>query len=200
MSKVRVVGNSFACLCLFASAASAATIWNVTLSGDQEVPPVVTSRTGTATVELNDDQSLLTYTIDTFGFDIGGIKTPRRDGRHHGCPYPCRPGGREWVGCLWHLLAAAGQNNRFITINGDTGLIQFRGVWDAADVLNGAQPLADQLLRRSAACISTCTPRLTRAARFGGRLYLSVGRGAGGSCAVGLMAARRRDRCRGKAV
>lgn len=195
MSKVRVVGNSFACLCLFASAASAATIWNVTLSGDQEVPPVVTSRTGTATVELNDDQSLLTYTIDTFGFDIGGIKTPN-DATDDitGAHIHAAPAGANGSVVFGIFSPQHDKNNRFITINGDTGLIQFRGVWDAADVLNGAQPLADQLT-----------------ALLSGGLYLNVHTTAfpggeirgqivpepsavvlAGLALVGLMAARRR--------
>jgi hypothetical protein len=62
---------------LLASAgASAETMFSATLTGDQEVPPVVTNAGGTAMLTLNDDQNSLSYTLQLFGVDLDGNQTP----------------------------------------------------------------------------------------------------------------------------
>jgi hypothetical protein len=59
--------------------ASAAILFTANLTNGQEVPgPVITfpASYGTATLELNDAQTALTYTIDIFNIDVTGLQTP----------------------------------------------------------------------------------------------------------------------------
>jgi hypothetical protein len=46
------------------------------LTGAQEVPPVTTDAFGFADFELNDAQTLLTFTATIFGIDVNGMQTP----------------------------------------------------------------------------------------------------------------------------
>ena len=59
--------------------ASAVTVFNATLSGDQEVPPVASAASGTATLQLNDIQDQLTISIQLFGLDLDGNQTATPD-------------------------------------------------------------------------------------------------------------------------
>jgi hypothetical protein len=67
-----VAGGLVACM---ASAASA-TPFVATLTGDQEVPAVVTSASGSAVLELNAAQTRLEMTITLLGLDLDGLQTP----------------------------------------------------------------------------------------------------------------------------
>ena len=55
---------------------SAATLFQATLSGDQEVPPTVTTASGTASLTLNDAQTRLEINIQINGLDLDGLQTP----------------------------------------------------------------------------------------------------------------------------
>lgn len=147
MSSYRVVSISLAFVCVFAcSISTAGTIFTADLTGDQEVPPVVTDASGTARLELSDDQSTLTYMIDTFGLDIGGIKTPDDPASDiEGVHIHLAPAGENGPVVFGIFRPQHDVDDRLITINGSSGLIRFSGIWDAADVANGAAPLADQL-------------------------------------------------------
>ncbi len=50
--------------------------FTATLSGEQEVPPVATPASGTATLELNDAQTRLEIMIELSGLDLNGLQTP----------------------------------------------------------------------------------------------------------------------------
>lgn len=147
MMSQRCVLLAFAGLCLsFVSTATAGTIFTASLSGAQEIPPVVTDVVGNAQLELSDDQSTLSYVIDVFGLDIGGIKTEGDSNDDiTGVHFHAAPAGENGPVVFGIFRPQQDQNDRFITINGDTHLIRFEGVWDAADVANGAQPLDSQL-------------------------------------------------------
>lgn len=58
--------------------ASAAILFTASLTNDQEVPPrvAVPASFGTATLQLNDALTALTYTIDIFNIDVTGSQTP----------------------------------------------------------------------------------------------------------------------------
>ncbi len=146
MSSLRVVALPFACSCVFAcSISSAGTIFTADLTGAQEVPAVITNAWGTATLELSDDQSTLTYVIDTFGLDIGEIKTPEEPGNDiSGSHIHIAPAGENGP-VVFGIFRPQHDLDRYITINGPSGLIRFQGAWDESDVANGAAPLAEQL-------------------------------------------------------
>jgi hypothetical protein len=55
---------------------SAATIFTATLTGDQEVPPVMTEASGVASLVLNDAQTRLEINIEILGLDLDGLQTP----------------------------------------------------------------------------------------------------------------------------
>ncbi|SFR47659.1 PEP-CTERM protein-sorting domain-containing protein [Marinobacter daqiaonensis] len=50
--------------------------FTATLSGDQEVPPVNTTASGTATLTLNDAQTRLEMMVELSGLDLDGLQTP----------------------------------------------------------------------------------------------------------------------------
>lgn len=56
--------------------ACAVEVFHATLTGDQEVPPTGSLKTGTATFILNDTADALSYNIKLFGFDLDGLQTP----------------------------------------------------------------------------------------------------------------------------
>ena len=57
-----------------------AATFGTTLSGDQEVPPVNSAATGSATLVLNDDaQDRLEINIQFTGLDLDGTQTPETD-------------------------------------------------------------------------------------------------------------------------
>lgn len=55
---------------------SAATLFQATLSGDQEVPAVSTTASGIANLTLNDAQTRLEINIQISGLDLDGLQTP----------------------------------------------------------------------------------------------------------------------------
>jgi hypothetical protein len=137
-------------LCLtISSASSAATIatFQAILSGDNEVPPVVTNKTGTARFTLTDDggQLQLSYEVETFGFDIGGINTEDPNDDITGMHIHNGPAGATGPVVFGMFRPKHDVDNRIITINGGTGFIRFEGAWDDADVATGSQSLASQL-------------------------------------------------------
>jgi hypothetical protein len=70
-------GVGAALLALAAMPAQAVTMFQATLTGDQEVPtPVATDAFGTATLTLNDAQTRLEISIQLFGLDLDGMQTP----------------------------------------------------------------------------------------------------------------------------
>jgi hypothetical protein len=148
MSSQRVaIVSAIAFSCIFlCTAATAGTIFTANLTGDQEVPPVETNASGTAIFELSDDQSTLSYSIETFGLDIGSIKTEEDQGDDIvGAHIHIAPAGENGPIVFGIFRPQHDKNDRLITINGESGLIKFEGVWDAADVANDAAPLADHL-------------------------------------------------------
>jgi len=73
----RVVSTAAVLLGLaFATPAAATTTFTATLTGSQEVPPVVTEASGSATLMLNDAETRLTISIQLFGIDLDGQQTP----------------------------------------------------------------------------------------------------------------------------
>ncbi|MGZ9275232.1 MAG: CHRD domain-containing protein [Nitrospira sp.] len=56
-----------------------AAIFSTTLSGDQEVPPVNSAATGSASLILNDAQDRLEISIQFTGLDLDGNQTPQPD-------------------------------------------------------------------------------------------------------------------------
>ncbi len=56
--------------------AEAVQIFTASLDGAQEVPPVVTEASGSATLTLNDTQDRLEIEIQIFGLDLDGSVTP----------------------------------------------------------------------------------------------------------------------------
>lgn len=71
----RVLPIVLAAMCA-ASTVQADTIFTATLTGDQEVGPVVTDASGTATLVLNDTQDRLTISATVTGVDLDGLQTP----------------------------------------------------------------------------------------------------------------------------
>jgi hypothetical protein len=57
-------------------AALAATIFEATLTGGQEVPPVATTASGSATLILNDPMDRLEIFVQLAGLDLDGNQTP----------------------------------------------------------------------------------------------------------------------------
>ena len=77
--KFRIFFAAFLISVTVAPPALAAILFTANLTNDQEVPgPVITvpASYGTATLELNDAQTALTYTIDIFNIDVTGSQTP----------------------------------------------------------------------------------------------------------------------------
>lgn len=62
--------------CVITGPVSAATLFQATLSGDQEVPPNSTTASGTASLTLNDAQTRLEINIAINGLDLDGLQTP----------------------------------------------------------------------------------------------------------------------------
>ena len=56
-----------------------AAIFSATLSGDQEVPPVSSVATGSASLILNEPQNRLEISIQFTGLDLDGTQTPETD-------------------------------------------------------------------------------------------------------------------------
>ena len=56
-----------------------AAIFSATLSGDQEVPPVSSVATGSASLILNEPQNRLEISIQFTGLDLDGNQTPQTD-------------------------------------------------------------------------------------------------------------------------
>lgn len=136
----------FGCSLLFASTCAAGKIFTASLSGDQEVPPVMSSASGVASLELSDDETSLSYSIDVFGLDIGDIQTEESSDNITGLHIHAAPAGINGGVVFGIFRPQHDQDDRFITIDGEGGPIHFEGVWDAPDVINGAAPLADQLM------------------------------------------------------
>ncbi|MCC7147556.1 MAG: CHRD domain-containing protein [Phycisphaeraceae bacterium] len=61
---------------LAGQSARAATNFAATLTGAQEVNPVVSEASGIATLVLNDAQTALTISVTLFGLDLDGLQTP----------------------------------------------------------------------------------------------------------------------------
>lgn len=146
MPSPRVAALSLSCAFFLAcSIASAGTIFTADLTGDQEVPPVVTEAWGTAEFTLSDDQSTLGYVIDTYGLDIQDIDNPDDPNDDiSGVHIHIAPVGENGP-IAFGIFRPRHDEERDITISGPSGLIRFEGAWDAADVANGAEPLAEQL-------------------------------------------------------
>ncbi len=56
--------------------AKSATLFSANITGDQEVPPVITNAGGSANLILNEAQDQLSIDIQLFGVDIDGTQTP----------------------------------------------------------------------------------------------------------------------------
>lgn len=56
--------------------AGAVEVFHATLTGDQEVPPTGSLKTGTGIAILNDTADALSYALQVIGFDLDGVQTP----------------------------------------------------------------------------------------------------------------------------
>lgn len=61
---------------LMLPSARGAILFQATLTGDREVPPVVTTASGSATLSLNDAQDRLEISISLSGLDLDGTQSP----------------------------------------------------------------------------------------------------------------------------
>ncbi len=79
---IRLLLVSLAFLALVAAPAAANTgahDFVASLSGDQEVPPVTTAASGSATLTLNEAQDALAIVVTLVGLDLDGTQTPGDD-------------------------------------------------------------------------------------------------------------------------
>ena len=70
-----------AALAIAAAPAAAETIYEATLTGDQEVPPSGSTAYGTATIILSDDETEATYTVS-----FAGLDSPQTSAHFHNAP------------------------------------------------------------------------------------------------------------------
>ncbi len=72
----RTMMGAWVLVALVTFSARADTIFTASLTGDQEFPdPVVTNASGTATLVLNNDETVLSITIEILGLDLDGNQT-----------------------------------------------------------------------------------------------------------------------------
>ena len=124
------------------STAQAQTVYNIPLTEAEEVPPSGSVRTGSATLTLNASQTELSYLIELLGFDLGGFTVTTDDdltGAH------IHDGDFGTNGPIVFSIFNLPHDVDDVVINATPTLITMSGVWDAADELTGAEPLASQL-------------------------------------------------------
>lgn len=115
--------------------------FTATLDGDQEVPPVMTTASGNATLDLNAAGDALTYTVTLIGLDLDGNQTPAN-------------AADDVTGAHIHIGAAGvnggvafgfinpGDDVDDLVIDPVAGTIS--GVWEETDTATGG-PLSTQL-------------------------------------------------------
>ncbi len=130
-----------AMLIFLVTSAHAGTIFVAPMSGANEVPSNDSTNTGTATFELNDAETELSYEIIVQTFDVGGILTPDVNDDITGLHlHNAAPGVNG--GVVFGIFSPSQDADRTIKIFTD-GTIRFTGVWDAGDPSNDS--LANQL-------------------------------------------------------
>lgn len=116
---------------LLAPSASAVTAFSAVLSGAQEVPPVTTAASGSATLSLNDAQDRLTIAIQLNGLDLDGNQTPADDtddvvaAHVHNAP----PGVNG--GVVFGFIGPNDDTNGDLAIDPVAGTIE--SAWDASE-------------------------------------------------------------------
>lgn len=122
----------------------AATIFRADLTGAQEVPSVVTSAFGSASLVLNDAMTELSYEVTVKGLDFGGFFTA--DPNDNLTRIHIHDGNAGVNGpILFGILSPAHDLDMLTIMLPATDEVKFTGKWNAADVLNGAAPLGTQL-------------------------------------------------------
>lgn len=127
-----------AALTLSAAAAQAATVFTATLTGDQQVPPVVTDASGSATLTLNDAMDALAYEITVMGIDVADFT----GGHFHSAPAGAN--GPVIFGFQGPVGGPVDDVDGDLTLIGDMMGFTVSGVWDGAEGRNG-MTLADDI-------------------------------------------------------
>lgn len=121
--------------------ATAATNFTASLTGDQEVNPVVTNASGTATLTLNDLQNSLSMTISLTGLDLDGNQTPGDDSDNvTGLHIHAAPAGLNG-GVVFGLISPNNDLDGDLVIDPVAGTLT--SVWDGLE--GNGTTLADQL-------------------------------------------------------
>lgn len=120
---------------------SAATLFQATLSGDQEVPPVSTTASGTASLTLNDAQTRLEINIQLSGLDLDGNQTPGTGDDVTGAHIHTAPAGSNG-GVVFGFISPNSDTNGDLIVDPVAGTI-FSG-WDLTEGNNTT--LGDQLV------------------------------------------------------
>lgn len=133
---MRVLGAFVGAAAFLAAAAPswAATLYQATLTGTQETPPVATNALGTAIFTLNDAQDRLDYTIYTNGIDLTGSETPQAGdnmimAHFHQAP-PGTPGP-----IVFDIYMPPSDSDPDLVINPANNSLT--GVWNASEGLTG---------------------------------------------------------------
>jgi hypothetical protein len=129
----------FVLLVALISPVGAVTIFNATLTGDQEAPPNASTASGSATFVLNDAQTELSVSVTVNGLDFTGSQTPDNpnDNLEDAHIHCCAPAGDDpdvnnasvrwgFIGSPFNNTDNDGTTTPFSTGVGGT----FTGVWD----------------------------------------------------------------------
>ncbi len=132
-----------ALLAILAPAAPALgqTMFTATLNGTQEVPPVGTMASGSATLTLNAAQDALTYTVTLVGLDLDGNQTPA-DPNDDVIAMHLHRGAPGMNGPVVFGQISPGQDPDDIMINPVAGTVS--GIWETTDA-GAASPLGTEL-------------------------------------------------------
>lgn len=110
--------------------ALAATFFQATLEGAQEVPPVATSANGSASLTLNDAQTRLEINIQIDGLDLDGNQTPGLNDDVTGAHIHTAPPGSNG-GVVFGFIGPNSDLNGDLIINAASGTIF--SAWDLSE-------------------------------------------------------------------
>lgn len=115
---------------LLQAPAQAAFVFTAELSGAQEVPPVVTSAFGSATLWLNDTMDRLEIQVSLAGLDLDGTQTPDTDDNVTGLHIHAAPAGING-GVVFGLISPFSDTNGDLVIDALAGTVI--SAWDLTE-------------------------------------------------------------------
>lgn len=142
--KTLIASGLFFMVTVTAGQAHAGMIFQANLSGDQEVPSVTTTASGTASLVLNDAMDRLEMNLQLFGLDLDGFQTPDdSDDDVAGLHIHSAPAGNNGP-AVFGLISPNSDTNNDLLIDAGAGTVF--SAWDINEGFDTTTTLGDQLL------------------------------------------------------